>query len=192
MIPFEYGTENISNVFIVYDSDSLTNNKDIYIKLFPDWICPNSNTINISNIPGDDIKPLATSIDDSVTIFWEHKENNSIQIWWAKDYFDPPDPTCTNNKLPVNLSLVKNYPNPFNPSTTIEYNLKIPAFVNIKIFNNLGEEIIDLTNDMKKAGKHSVYWNGKNTQNKDVTSGTYYYRIKVNNKFFYGKMLLVR
>ena len=137
MILFENGSENISNVFIAYDSDSLANNKDIYIKLFPDWIYPNSNIINISNLPGDDIKPYATLIDDSVTIVWEHKENNSIQIWWAKDYFYRQDPTAINSTLPVNLSLIRNYPNPFNPNTTIEYHINKSVLVNLKIFNSI-------------------------------------------------------
>ena len=70
------------------------------------------------------------------------------------------------------FSLAQNYPNPFNPSTTIRYELPKAARVTIKIFNTLGQEIVELVNERKDAGYHQVTWNA------NVPSGIYFYRLQ--------------
>lgn len=73
--------------------------------------------------------------------------------------------------------LLGNYPNPFNPSTTISYYLKNRGFVSIDIYNIRGQKVISLVNEEKSAGNHSVVWDGSNRQGAKVGSGVYFYRM---------------
>jgi hypothetical protein len=75
---------------------------------------------------------------------------------------------------PFIFKLYKNYPNPFNPSTTIKYSLPIDAQVELKVFNILGQEVITLVDDVNKAGFHDIQWHGKNQVGNSVASGMYF------------------
>jgi flagellar hook assembly protein FlgD len=75
---------------------------------------------------------------------------------------------------PLIFKLYKNYPNPFNPSTTIKYSLPIDAQVELKVFNILGQEVITLVDDVNKAGFHDIQWHGKNQVGNSIASGMYF------------------
>ena len=75
------------------------------------------------------------------------------------------------------LFLLNNYPNPFNPSTTITYYLPEIGKVKIRIFNSFGQEILDLFDGTQSSGNQKINWNGKDGNGKQVSSGVYYYRI---------------
>ncbi len=83
--------------------------------------------------------------------------------------------------------LEQNYPNPFNPTTTISFGLPQETNVSIKIYNALGEEIAEILNKNLKAGKHSVDFNAKN-----LSSGTYFCRMKAGKFTKTTKMLLLK
>ncbi|MGB4851919.1 MAG: YCF48-related protein [Ignavibacteria bacterium] len=91
------------------------------------------------------------------------------------------------------FTLLQNYPNPFNPATKIEYAIPKDNFVNIKIYNLLGKEIMSLVDDLKKAGRYEISFDGSN-----LPSGVYYYKIKVGSPREAGgfeqvrKMLLIK
>ncbi|MCZ6776326.1 MAG: Ig-like domain-containing protein [Ignavibacteria bacterium] len=74
--------------------------------------------------------------------------------------------------------LHQNYPNPFNPATTIRYALPTQARVKLKIYNILGQEIVQLRDELQSAGNHNVAWNGRNQFGSQVASGVYFYRIE--------------
>jgi tetratricopeptide (TPR) repeat protein len=80
-----------------------------------------------------------------------------------------------------------NYPNPFNPSTTISYSIPEVGKVVVKIFDVLGRELATLVNDVISAGAHSVLWNGNN-----FASGIYFYNVTYKNQTLYKKMLLIK
>jgi hypothetical protein len=90
-------------------------------------------------------------------------------------------------ELPVSFSLKNNYPNPFNPSTIIEYQLSTKSHVTIKVFDLLGREISILIDDIRQAGIHKVKWNASG-----VPAGVYFYRITTDNYSKTNKMLLIR
>ncbi len=90
------------------------------------------------------------------------------------------------------LTLLGNYPNPFNPGTVIKYRIGQPARVKLVIFDNLGREIRTLVDEQQSVGTHQIRWNGKNAQNKSVASGIYYYRLRVRETVKTGKMLLLK
>ncbi len=85
------------------------------------------------------------------------------------------------------------YPNPFNPTTTINFLLPEASHVKVEIFNILGEKVATLMNEKTSAGFKSVVWDARDNQGKVIGSGYYFYRITVNNKVLYvQKMLLMK
>lgn len=86
-----------------------------------------------------------------------------------------------------------NYPNPFNPNTTISYNLTESGNVKIEIYNSLGKKIRTLLNREESAGKDKqILWNGKDDYGKSVSSGVYLYKIETENQSVLKKILLVK
>ncbi len=85
-----------------------------------------------------------------------------------------------------------NYPNPFNPSTTIHYRIKDNERVSLKIYNTLGQEVRTLVNAAQTAGEHSVQWDGRDNQGTAVSSGIYIYRLQAGNFIKSNKMTLMR
>jgi len=82
-----------------------------------------------------------------------------------------------NPEVPSKFELSQNYPNPFNPTTTIEFTLNDDAFVTLKIYNVLGQEVATLLNrDQLTSGANEVEFNASS-----MSSGVYYYRITVEN-----------
>ncbi len=88
--------------------------------------------------------------------------------------------------------LFQNYPNPFNPVTTIEYMVDVKSLVEITIFNVKGQKIRCLVSDIKSPGKHRMNWDGTNERGGTVSSGVYFYRLKVGDFSAVKKMLLLR
>lgn len=79
--------------------------------------------------------------------------------------------------IPEVYQLHDNYPNPFNPSTTIQYDLPKQSIVTLKVYSLLGQEIATLVNDNLSAGYHQVVWAGQNKNGKQVSSGFYIVRM---------------
>ncbi|MFA7056139.1 MAG: T9SS type A sorting domain-containing protein [Candidatus Cloacimonadales bacterium] len=92
---------------------------------------------------------------------------------------------------PVTLNAT-NYPNPFNPETTISYDVAQKGSVTVDIYNLKGQKVKSLLNENQEAGKHSIIWQGDNDQGKQVSSGTYFYRIKNAGHEVVKKMLLMK
>ncbi len=94
--------------------------------------------------------------------------------------------------IPTEFELFQNFPNPFNPSTTIRYSLIEPGNVSIKIYDVLGKEVKTLVNEIKTVGTHSTIWNGDDNFGNNVSSGIYLYRIESGSFFKAKKMILLR
>lgn len=90
-------------------------------------------------------------------------------------------------EIPTKFELSQNFPNPFNPTTTIQYSLPFSEKVSLKIFNLLGEEVKTLTDDFQEAGKHSVQFNANN-----LASGIYFYRLQAGSFVQIKKMLMIK
>jgi hypothetical protein len=87
--------------------------------------------------------------------------------------------------VPDEFNLAQNYPNPFNPVTRIVYQIPASAFVNLKVYNILGQEVKTLVNEVKEAGTYSVTFDAGT-----LPSGLYFYRV-VSGRFVDTKRLLV-
>ncbi len=96
------------------------------------------------------------------------------------------------NIIPDNFKLNQNFPNPFNPTTTIRYGLPKAAKVQLSIYDMLGRKIVTLVNEIEQAGFHHVDWNGKTSNGSQVSSGTYIYQIETEAQVIQRKMLLMK
>lgn len=94
---------------------------------------------------------------------------------------------ANNQVIPASYSLGQNFPNPFNPSTRITFNLPVKSFVNLKIYDNLGKEVFTLVNDVKEASSYTVDYSAIN-----LPSGVYYYSLKTDNFSQTRKMTLMK
>ena len=104
-------------------------------------------------------------------------------------------PTSTNNEnneVVAISSLEGNYPNPFNPETTIAFSTKENGNISLDIYNIRGQKVRTLLNETKQAGKHTVVWNGKDDNGKNVASGVFFYRMKSGKFSSTKKMILMK
>ncbi len=94
--------------------------------------------------------------------------------------------------IPQELTLFANYPNPFNPETTISYLLPAAAEVELSIYNLLGQEIVRLVDFEQSADKHAVRWDGRNKSGLSVSSGVYFYKLVTGGRALARKMLMIK
>ena len=93
---------------------------------------------------------------------------------------------------PNTFRLFDNFPNPFNPTTLIRFQVPGTSHVQLKIYNSLGQEVRTLVNRNQAAGTQSVVWDGRNNAGNSVASGIYYYRLQAGNFVQVKKMMLLR
>ncbi|MBT5420835.1 MAG: T9SS type A sorting domain-containing protein [Candidatus Cloacimonetes bacterium] len=97
------------------------------------------------------------------------------------------------NIIPVTTQLNGNYPNPFNPTTSISFSVaQTSSFVNVEIFNIKGQRVKQLVNEILSTGNHVTVWNGKDDNNKQAASGIYFYKMKTGEFQQSKKMLLLK
>ena len=109
-------------------------------------------------------------------------EDNQISQNWNIQVNEISNTNQDTDIVPIITQLHQNCPNPFNPTTTIKYDLKESAFVQIDIFNTKGQKINSLVNQSQDAGHKSIVWNGTDLQNNKVSSGLYFYKLILNGK----------
>lgn len=100
------------------------------------------------------------------------------------------------NNIPSDYKLSQNYPNPFNPSTVIEFSLPNTAYIELNVYNLLGEKIVVLARGMKEAGNYKVSWDISEIKSQ-LSSGIYFYELKgedveKNNFSIMKKMILMK
>ena len=94
--------------------------------------------------------------------------------------------------LPQAVGLGPNYPNPFNPSTLIPYQLAVPSPVRLEVFNVLGQRVATLVDGQQQgAGAYVARWDGTNASGRAAASGVYFYRLTVAGAHWTGKMVLL-
>lgn len=112
---------------------------------------------------------------------------------------NPGDPASKPNTtfindilLPQKYILYNNYPNPFNPSTTISFEIPQEEYVLLKIYNSIGELVRTLVQEYKSPGKHNKTWDGKDEFGKSVISGIYFYYLKAGHFEKSNRMVLIK
>jgi len=105
---------------------------------------------------------------------------------------EEPGQTAVEESAPVAFELVGNYPNPFNPTTTIEFSLLKAGDVSLEIYNVAGQKIREITSGKMGPGKYSVVWNGRDNQGNAVSSGVYVSKLSHGGSVATGLMTLVK
>ncbi len=134
-----------------------------------------------------------TTVDvfnEVATVTTDDVDNPTFELALAGESIGTPN--AGNDLVPAVTSLEGNYPNPFNPETTIKYGLNKGGKVRIDIYNLLGQKVKTLVNEDQSAGYHSVVWNGKDNNNRNVASGVYFYKMKSVGYNKTAKMILMK
>ena len=135
--------------------------------------------------------------------------NNNLQYFWVAQAIDKDDFVVGSNYntpntfiigtlsteeelIPNKFALHQNFPNPFNPTTAIRYDLPKEEYVNIVIFDVIGRNIRSLVNQKKNAGYHSIQWDAKNDLGEPVSAGMYIYIIHAGEHRSVKKMVLLK
>ncbi len=132
-------------------------------------------------VAGDDLAEITSHANEA--------RRKATSLGWLTP---PTSVNSDDSLLPDRFALSQNYPNPFNPSTNIEYGLPKTAYVVLKIYNILGEEIRTLVQELQSPGIKSVVWDGTNNRGLGVASGIYIYQIKAGDFRSARKLMLLR
>ncbi|MAO87087.1 MAG: hypothetical protein CMF86_03140, partial [Candidatus Marinimicrobia bacterium] len=103
-----------------------------------------------------------------------------------------PSLNIIDNLIPTEFTLMAAYPNPFNPVTTISYNIPSDGFVDVTVFDMMGRVIKNLVSSKQSYGYKSIKWNATNNQNQPVPSGVYVYKIEFGKFVVTRKMILLK
>ncbi len=148
---------------------------------------------------------LNREVDDDKIIFWgfDPMSINAVPYTWYSYTADAPaamaipwfgilSSDVVTSSLPTEFSLAKNYPNPFNPTTTISFEIPSESDVTIGVYNMLGQKVVDLVNDSFAPGVYAVQWNGVDSNGKPVGSGLYIYQMNAGQYSAASKMLYLK
>jgi len=138
----------------------------------------------------------------SGVIWWRVRGLNSKGAGpWSDSSKSTDVPKEEKDNLLMKFSLSQNFPNPFNPSTTLPFHIsckgqgascKSPLHITLTIFNVLGQRVRTLLDEDKLPGQYKVVWDGRDEFGKDVASGIYFYKLKSGDFSQTKKMILLR
>ena len=117
----------------------------------------------------------------------EGSVENFVEI---REYVPPL--SVHNSTGPHTIKILSNYPNPFNPKTTIEYQVIKNAQVQLTIYDINGKTVNTIVSEYKTAGNYSTHWNGKNHLGEFVPSGIYFITMNSSNEIVTKRILLLK
>ena len=91
--------------------------------------------------------------------------------------------------IPSAFDLVNNHPNPFNPSTSISYDVPQQAHITLIVYNVQGQEVVRLVDEFKQPGRYIAIWQGRNLNGIGVSSGVYFYQLSTSAGFVKSKRM---
>ena len=130
------------------------------------------------DLSGDEATWSGTVLADDAAFYPTAKSTNAVE---KREVF-----------IPRTTQLYANYPNPFNPTTTISYDLTKASEVSLTVYNMLGQKIKTLEMGQKSEGHHKVFWDGTNDEGKIVTNGIYFFTIKAGDFQQTNKMIMLK
>ncbi|RLF57197.1 MAG: hypothetical protein DRN27_08225, partial [Thermoplasmata archaeon] len=124
---------------------------------------------------------------------WTGEYENRLIISGRQEYSvvkfgEQPEPEITINTA----KLSGNYPNPFNPTTTISFSLPNEQNIELTIYNIKGQKVKKLYSGTADKGDHSIVWEGKDMTEKPVSSGLYFYKLRTNSNVLTRKMIMMK
>jgi len=131
-------------------------------------------TFNVIDAPSGMEAVIPFTLQDAYNNHWNYK----LKVY-----------VSANN--PLGNELFENFPNPFNPTTTIRYSLSKSHNVSLVVYNTLGQKIRTLVDEPQSPGIHAVQWDGTNDNGERVSSGLYFYRLKAGSLLSTKRMMLL-
>jgi hypothetical protein len=150
-----------------------------------------SSIINDSNIVQTQYTISSGILNNNIRYYWRIKAKNSSgwseasQVWNFRTGL--VGITQPGNEIPLTYKVYDNYPNPFNPSTKIKFDLPKAGLVKLTVFDMLGREIETMVNENLSPGTYNAEWNAAK-----YSSGVYFYRIQADEFTEIKKMILVK
>ena len=158
--------------------------------------------------PAFGVIPGQSSMDLDLTFKTNHYD---LGHFWACLQIESNDPDETEYVIPIHMEVTyaagiedeqvikiegfhlgQNTPNPFNPTTTIMYNIEENDFVELVVYNMLGQKIRTLVNKQQSAKTYRVVWDGLDEHGVQVSSGIYVYRLKAGKNVAINKMIFLK
>jgi len=138
---------------------------------------------DLSAYDNQDVYIAIRCVSDDAFVFYV--DNFSVHTDGGSSAEDPTAPM-------LQTELKGNYPNPFNPTTTIRYSVKEAGPVEIEIYNVKGQLVKHLMQEDKAAGEHTVIWNGNDENNQAVSTGVYFYKMNAGKYSSTRKMIMMK
>ena len=172
-----------SSVILSWSTATETNNSGFQVERGDD----SENFAKIGFVPG-----FGTTTQSKSYTFTDNSSLSETYYYRLKqiDYdgnFTYSEVVEVNLGLPSEFALQQNYPNPFNPTTKITYSVPADGFVNIAVYNVLGEKVANLLNTNVKAGNYDISFDATN-----LTSGMYLYRMEAGDFVSVKKMMILK
>ncbi len=142
-----------------------------------------SGQMDSDGIPAYFDNIVVTDNYNGAVIFSEDFENWSVETAITDNFV---------KHLPITALLYQNYPNPFNPTTTIRFELQNPEFVNLTVYNVVGEEVKTLISNNMSAGLKEFKWDATDNTGNKVAGGIYFYSLKTAGMQLTKKMILIK
>ncbi|MBE2219455.1 MAG: T9SS type A sorting domain-containing protein [Ignavibacteria bacterium] len=158
------------------------------------WFELTTDTVSLANLTRDslltDTLRTSSGLTNNINYFWRVKAKN--QSGWGTfsqwlRFTTSPLAVTTNGGIPKEFALYGNYPNPFNPVTTIKFDVPVEGLVNIQVFDLLGREVSTLYNNSMKPGSYTISFDAS-----DLSSGFYFYRMNSGSFTSVKKMILIK
>jgi photosystem II stability/assembly factor-like uncharacterized protein len=149
--------------------------------------------INVSSNNGTNWASINEGLLSGISVYSICIFNNYIYIGtsglgvWRRPLSEVTNVQTITNDVPQQFSLSQNFPNPFNPSTSIHFSVPSSEFVTLKVFDVLGDEVATLINEEKPEGTYEAVFNAAN-----LTSGIYFYELKAGEFIQTKKMILMK
>jgi hypothetical protein len=173
----DYWTDNSTalNFFVISQTPTVDSDYHTFALVSEQWV-----SVDI---------PLTTFPNVDLTDVFQFKVEGNGTIYWDNFYFysNPVGIDDRSETLPLGFTLEQNFPNPFNPSTTIRFSMKHADHVVLKMFNIAGQEVFTLLDGKSSSGNHTVQFNAN-----DLGSGTYFYSLTVGKQSSVKKMVLIK
>ncbi len=138
--------------------------------------------MGVYNHPNDDSNGAVYFLDYPLMSVFSSRTSLASGAGYSEETPDAGLRTC----------LKGNYPNPFNPETSINFSLKEETQASVTVYNMKGQKVKTLVNEFMTSGDHSIVWNGKDDNGSDVSSGVYFYKLTTKNYSQINKMILMK
>lgn len=182
------GTKGNQVILSLSNISEITNAENVKIKLL-------KNSSNLSFSRDEQIVKRIDAKGETEAVFsFDIKREVPVNVKDSIEFLIIDNRTVFQKKLfilnyrpPADYKLEQNFPNPFNPSTTIQYQLPVDSKVTLKVYDILGAEVTTLVNEVQQAGYKQVRFNASS-----LSSGVYVYRLITGDYVFTKKMMVLK